>query len=155
MALSVTEVEFFHLKKKGKVKAFATVTFNNVLTIKNFKIVEGDEGLFVGKPSAKGSDDKWYDNVFVKSKEAWKAISDAIIAEYESSDGENTPRKKRRDDDEDDTPRKSKPNNRRDREEDEEPPKKKRNVEEDEEEDPKPKKKIRKPTEDEDDDLFN
>lgn len=167
MSLSVTKVEFFHLKKGGKMKAFVTVTFNNILTIKNFKVCEGEDGLFVGKPSAKGTDDKWYDNVFVTNKAAWAAISDAIIAEYEDSDGVNTPRKKRRDDDEE-APKK-KAMRRNDVEEDDEPVKKSKRRDGDEEEaprkrsprddedEPKPKKKIRRPVEDDsdDEDLFN
>ena len=148
MSLEVTKVEFFHLKKGGKVKAFAAVTFNKVLTVKGFKIVEGDDGLFVGKPSTLNTkDDKWYDNIFVKSKDAWQAIQDTIVAEYEDSDGKNAP-KKRRDNDEEEAPKKK----RRD-EDEEERPKKKRPIDEEEEE-PKPKKKTRKPTDDEDEDLF-
>ena len=83
MALEVSNVEFVHLTKgKGPVKAFAVVTFNKVLIVKGFKIVEGDEGFFVGKPSSQGKDNKWYDNVLVKGKETWQAIQDVIIAEY-------------------------------------------------------------------------
>jgi len=155
MALSVTNVEFFHLGKGKKIKAFAKVTFNNVLTISGFKIVEGDEGLFVGKPSTlNAKDEKWYDNITLSSKEAWKAIQDAILAEYDSSDGKN-PKKKRYDDD-GPSERSVKKSRRRDEDNDEEEerPRKKRPVEDDEESDPKPKK--RRPVEDEaDDDLFN
>ena len=48
----------------GKIRAFFDLTTTEGLTIKGFKLVEGISGLFVGFPSAKGTDGEYYDTVW-------------------------------------------------------------------------------------------
>jgi len=43
----------------GKVRAFFDLTTSDGFTIKGFKLVEGISGLFVGFPSAKGTDGEY------------------------------------------------------------------------------------------------
>ena len=48
----------------GKIRAFFDLQTEEGFTIKGFKLVEGINGLFVGFPSQKGSDDEYYDTVW-------------------------------------------------------------------------------------------
>ena len=48
----------------GKIRAFFDLQTEDGFTIKGFKLVEGINGLFVGFPSQKGSDDEYYDTVW-------------------------------------------------------------------------------------------
>ena len=68
----------------GKIKAFFDLQTEDGFTIKGFKLVEGTNGLFVGFPSQKGSDDEYHDTVWVE-----KEVRDQVVAlvkkEYESS----------------------------------------------------------------------
>jgi len=54
--VEVTEVRIL-LKNRDKtnrrLKAYATVTFDDVFVVRNIKIIEGKEGLFVAMPSRK------------------------------------------------------------------------------------------------------
>lgn len=54
--MEITEVRIF-LKDKDKtnrkLKAYATVTFDNVFVVRNIKVIEGNHGLFVAMPSRK------------------------------------------------------------------------------------------------------
>src|SRR3989338_3300606 len=52
--MEITEVKIF-LKESAdkKLKAFATVAFDNVFVVRNVKIIEGSKGLFVAMPSRK------------------------------------------------------------------------------------------------------
>ena len=59
------------------------ITFNDLLVCKGFKIVEGSTGLFVSKPASKGSDGKYYDQVYILSGSEWSELEDIIIKEYE------------------------------------------------------------------------
>ena len=45
--LEITRVKIRKQDGEGKLKGFATVTFNNVLMVHGIKIVEGEKGLFV------------------------------------------------------------------------------------------------------------
>lgn len=52
--MQITEVRVF--MKEGqdkKLKAYATVTFDNVFVVRNIKVIEGQKGLFVAMPSRK------------------------------------------------------------------------------------------------------
>jgi len=57
------------LDNGGKVKGFLTVKTSEGFEMKNFKLVQGENGLFIGAPSQKGTDqegkDKWYDMVWI------------------------------------------------------------------------------------------
>lgn len=78
----------------GNLKAFATLIVNDVVAIANFRVMNGDNGLWVAPPSHKGTDaqgnDKWYNDVlFFEDTEdnrrgpVANAAFDAILAEYE------------------------------------------------------------------------
>lgn len=52
--MEITEVRVF-LKDSPdkKLKAYATVTFDNAFVVRNIKVIEGTSGLFIGMPSRK------------------------------------------------------------------------------------------------------
>ena len=62
-------INFRKLDNGGKVKGFLTVKTSEGFEMKNFKLVEGENGLFIGAPSQKGKDqdgnDKWFDMVWI------------------------------------------------------------------------------------------
>ena len=52
--MDITEVKIF--LKEGqdkKLKAYATLTFDNMFVVRNVKVIEGSKGLFVAMPSRK------------------------------------------------------------------------------------------------------
>jgi stage V sporulation protein G len=52
--MEITEIRVF--LKEGqdkKLKAYTTVTFDNVLVIRNIKVIQGADGLFIAMPSRK------------------------------------------------------------------------------------------------------
>jgi stage V sporulation protein G len=52
--MEITEVKLF-LKDSPdkKLKAYATVTFDNCFVVRNIKVIEGTSGLFIAMPSRK------------------------------------------------------------------------------------------------------
>ncbi len=55
--MEITEVKIF--LKEGqdkKLKAYATLTFDNCFVVRNVKVIEGNKGLFVAMPSRKLKD---------------------------------------------------------------------------------------------------
>lgn len=52
--MEITEIRVF--PKEGqdkKLKAYATVTFDNAFVVRNIKIIQGSSGLFIAMPSRK------------------------------------------------------------------------------------------------------
>ncbi len=55
--MKITEVRIFPTESKdGKLKAFATMTFDDWFVVRNVKIIQGNSGLFVAMPSRKAMD---------------------------------------------------------------------------------------------------
>ena len=71
----------------SKTVAFFDVETEEGINIKGFTLVEGTNGLFVGVPSAKGKDDKYYDRVYIP-KELKEQLSDMAISMYNETKGE-------------------------------------------------------------------
>jgi len=55
--MKITEVRIFPTESRdGKLKAFATMTFDDWFVVRNVKIIQGNNGLFVAMPSRKAMD---------------------------------------------------------------------------------------------------
>ena len=77
------QIERMNKGSWGKIKAFFDLQTEDGFTIKGFKLVEGTNGLFVGFPSQKGSDDEYHDTVWVE-KEVREQVIELAKREYES-----------------------------------------------------------------------
>ena len=55
--MKITEVRIFPVESRdGKLKAFATMTFDDWFVVRNVKVIQGNNGLFVAMPSRKAVD---------------------------------------------------------------------------------------------------
>lgn len=68
--------------KEGSCKAFANIDISGVIEIYGCKLMDGQNGTWVSMPQRKGKDDKWYDEVRIKSDDVKKQIHDAFTAAY-------------------------------------------------------------------------
>lgn len=83
MSLEVTNVRVNKFNSTSKVKAFATVTFNDALVVDGFKVIEGSNGAFLGMPSKPGAEQgKYSDIAYFTDKAVKQAIQDRVLAEY-------------------------------------------------------------------------
>ena len=63
MSLKVTNVKIIPSKRTdSKLKAFVDITFDDILTCRGWKVIDGSRGLFVAAPSQK-SGEQYYDNI--------------------------------------------------------------------------------------------
>tara|TARA_B100000131_G_scaffold164534_1_gene159122 strand:+ start:1597 stop:1956 length:360 start_codon:yes stop_codon:yes gene_type:complete len=65
----------------GKIKAFFDVSTEEGFVMKGFKLVQGINGLFVGFPSQKGSDEEYYDTIYAE-RELKDELSQMAIDYY-------------------------------------------------------------------------
>ena len=85
----------------SKLKAFATVTIDDLLDLEGFKIIDGSKGLFVSVPSHKGtvmedgvSVEKYFDDIRFKGDEGYafaEELKNSIINEYNNSSNTASP----------------------------------------------------------------
>ncbi len=74
----------------GKTKGYATLQFDNKLTVKGFRIMEGSKGLFLAMPSVKlkePKDGKEYDDTTTMSKEFKQEVEEAVLNEFNGTTG--------------------------------------------------------------------
>jgi DNA-binding cell septation regulator SpoVG len=78
--------------QNSKLKAFVTVTIDDIMDIEGFKIIDGSNGLFVSVPSHKGtvtedgvSVEKYFDDVRFKGEDGTsfaEELKSSIINQY-------------------------------------------------------------------------
>ena len=74
-------------KKESSTKAFIDISFNDEITVLNFKIMNGKKGLFVSMPQEvrEVSDEmKWFDLAKPINKKAAADIKKVGLAAYET-----------------------------------------------------------------------
>jgi stage V sporulation protein G len=82
MTLQITEVRI-SLRDDDKLKAFASMTFNDAFVVRGLKIIEGTNGMFVAMPSRKKPDGSYQDVAHPINNETRKLIEDRILDEYQ------------------------------------------------------------------------
>ncbi len=80
--MEITEVKVFPAKDDGRLKAYATIVFDNAFIIRDLKVIEGHKGLFVSMPSRKRKDGTFRDVVHPLNPETRRLIEDRVIDEY-------------------------------------------------------------------------
>jgi len=80
--MQITEVKVYPAKDNGRLKAYATIVFDNDFIVRDLKVIEGDKGLFVSMPSRRRKDGSFRDIVHPLNADTRKTIEEAIIAEY-------------------------------------------------------------------------
>jgi stage V sporulation protein G len=80
--MEITEVKVFAAKDGGRLKAYATVVFDNCFIIRDLKIIEGNKGLFVSMPSRKRKDGTFRDIVHPLNSDTRSSIEQRIIDEF-------------------------------------------------------------------------
>ena len=84
--MEITEVKVYPVKESGRLKAYATVVFDNCFIIRDLKVIEGDKGFFVSMPSRRRKDGSFRDIVHPLDSDTRTSIENRIVKEYETSD---------------------------------------------------------------------
>ena len=79
--MQITDVRIRILETNSKMKAVASVTFDEEFVVHDIKIVEGETGLFIAMPS-KRIGEEYKDIAHPLNLATRTKISDAILAKY-------------------------------------------------------------------------
>lgn len=81
--MEITNVKVFKTNGEDtKMKGYATVTLDDCFVIRNLRIIQGEERLFVAMPSRKKADGEYEDVVHPTNAETRKMFEDKILEEY-------------------------------------------------------------------------
>lgn len=80
--MEITEVKVYPAKETGRLKAYATIVFDNSFIVRDLKIIEGNKGFFVSMPSRRRKDGTFRDIVHPLNSDMRKSIEELVIDEY-------------------------------------------------------------------------
>lgn len=83
--MDITDVRVRKIESEGKLRAYATITFDNQFVIHNLKIIDGRAGLFVAMPSRKTKSGVFKDVAHPISSEFRLALQELILQAYENA----------------------------------------------------------------------
>ena len=88
--MEITDVRIRKMSDDGKMKAVASVTFDDEFVVHDIKIIDGQNGLFVAMPSRKMGEGDFRDIAHPLVSEMRNRIKDAIFAAYDNVLAEET-----------------------------------------------------------------
>ncbi len=79
--MEITEVRVFPVNEE-KLKAYATITFDHCFVVRDLKVIQGNNGLFVAMPSKKRKDGTFKDTAHPLNTDTREMIEHEVLAEY-------------------------------------------------------------------------
>ncbi|MCG2725741.1 MAG: septation regulator SpoVG [Elusimicrobia bacterium] len=80
--MEITEVRI-HLRSEERLKAFATITFDNAFVVHNMKVINGNKGLIVCMPSRKIKDGSYKDIAHPITNDFRAKLEEFILKAYD------------------------------------------------------------------------
>ncbi len=81
--MEITEVRIRTVNGDSKLKAYATVTFDNEFVVHNIKVIESKNGLFIAMPARLTANNEYKDIVHPINSKFRNKLQDEILAAYE------------------------------------------------------------------------
>ena len=79
--MEITEVRIFPVNE-DKLKAYATITFDNCFIVRDLKVISGNTGLFIAMPSKKRRDGSFKDIAHPLNSSTREMVENVVLAEY-------------------------------------------------------------------------
>lgn len=83
--MTITDVRIRKINVDGKMKAVASVTFDDEFVVHDIKVIDGQNGLFVAMPSRKTPDGEYRDIAHPIVSETRELIQSTVLEEYNKS----------------------------------------------------------------------
>lgn len=80
--MQVTDVRVRRVEKEGKMKAVASITFDEEFVIHDIKVIEGEKGLFIAMPSRKTTDGEYRDIAHPIRSSTRELLQSTILRTY-------------------------------------------------------------------------
>ena len=84
--MQITDVRLKKVNSGSRMKAVASVTFDNEFVVHEIKVIESQKGLFIAMPSKPTATGGHRDTAHPIDKETRKMFEDAIFEEYNKTE---------------------------------------------------------------------
>ena len=90
LQMQITDVRLRKVNSENRMKAVASVTFDNEFVIHDIKVIESQNGLFIAMPSRKTPNGEFKDIAHPINAETREKIQKAILDAYEAPETEES-----------------------------------------------------------------
>jgi stage V sporulation protein G len=80
--MEITDVRIFPVDEK-RVKAYASIVFDDCFIVRDLKVIEGESKFFVAMPSKKMKDGSFRDTVHPLNNITRQMIEESVLGAYE------------------------------------------------------------------------
>ncbi len=84
--MNITDVRVKKVAGEGKMRAVAAIVIDDAFVVRDLRVIEGQNGLFVAMPSRKSSDGEYRDIAHPITAEAREMIQSRVLKEYETAE---------------------------------------------------------------------
>ena len=82
--MEITEIRVYPVEgEEDRLKAYATITFDNCFIVRDLRIINGNNGLFVAMPSKKRKDGTFRDIAHPLNSEMRSQIEGMVLKAFE------------------------------------------------------------------------
>ena len=80
--MQITDVRVRKIASQNRMKAIASVTFDDVFVVHDIKVIEGEKGLFIAMPSKKALDGEYRDTAHPINSDTRDRMQKIILDKY-------------------------------------------------------------------------
>ena len=91
--MKITDVQVRKVDLDNRTKAYVTITIDDCFVVRDIRVVDGRNGLFIAMPSRKRPNGQFRDIAHPITTETRRMIEEAVLAEYGSTKSD-TPEEK-------------------------------------------------------------
>lgn len=81
--MNITDVRLRRVNSEGRMKAIASITFDNEFVVHDIRVIDGNNGMFVAMPSRRSPDGEFRDIAHPISSGTREKIQAAVLSEYD------------------------------------------------------------------------
>ena len=90
LIMQITDVRLRKVNSENRMKAVASVTFDNEFVVHDIKVIESQDGLFIAMPSRKTPNGEFKDIAHPINPETREKIQKAILEAYEAPENQES-----------------------------------------------------------------
>ncbi|MGA2142216.1 MAG: septation regulator SpoVG [Brevinematales bacterium] len=82
--MEITDIRIKKVEGENKLKAYASITFDDSFVIHNIKVIQGNNGLFIAMPSRRTRSGEMKDVAHPINSQFREKIQNAILEAYQA-----------------------------------------------------------------------
>ncbi|HHW71063.1 MAG TPA: septation regulator SpoVG [Clostridiales bacterium] len=86
--MDITDIRIRRINSDGKMRAVASVTFDDEFVVHDIKVIEGQNGMFIAMPSRKTPSGEYRDIAHPINSDTRNKIQTLILEEYNNMEEE-------------------------------------------------------------------